>query len=662
MLFVPPKGIVRLLKDVPIDRNYSYSLHFETKAKQTAYFASKAIITFAPSESNTTAVSYVRGNKGTIKLQVQPEQIYGCNYMMYQNRGFGDGLTTAKWFYAFIDKVDYVNNVTAEISFTLDPLQTYWFDFNFKNCFVEREHSRTDKMGEHIFPEDIQVTATDVQEETLIFPLETESTPPAAQPNVAVVVMQYPLVKCRAYTSSTKLSTWSDNLTYWSFTTDAGSDGVPSTFVYYVLPLSQVDAVYFDSYKNDYLITTPLLSDNTENLYLTLDYFISGVVNGNSQVLKRNSVTTAPTPRDTTEADLINVYVCPAELIRRDNLYGRAYPNNPLLTPAAGAITTSGNKVFEPATTWGSYSIVNKKMLTYPYTFLRVTNYGGDSKDFYYEYGAYNTVTETTELNMLWFFNLTYDFNCILTCNGYKHYNLDGNYDAPYLAETLSLPKPAQPAYSGNSFNQWWQANQTQWSTGLLCSVLSAIASVGASGFVGALSGAPGAVASAQQGSAVTNIAQFGKTLTGGAAGVINSLAVLADAQRKPDKGYTGAANTLSQQNLGYINFGCAQYTLEPSIAKKVDDFFSYYGYKEMALKTPELANYATCRPKWNYLKTQQCIIEGKPDVVNQGFPAEAESFITDIFNTGITMWKCSVDSPADVGNYQQNNQPVVTE
>lgn len=653
MLFVPPKGIVRLLKDVPIDRNYSYSLHFETKAKQTAYFASKAIITFAPSESNTTAVSYVRGNKGTIKLQVQPEQIYGCNYMMYQNQGFGDGLTTAKWFYAFIDKVDYVNNVTAEISFTLDPLQTYWFDFNFKNCFVEREHSRTDKMGEHIFPEDIQVTATDVQEETLMFPQSNSDL------NVAIVVLQYPLVTCRAYTDSTTLSKW-DNLTAWGYYSTGNFGGVPSTFAYYILPLNETNASYFLTVPQEYLVEPNLTATTQDQTLLTLEYFVSGVVNGNCEVLKRNDITTAPTPRKTTEADLINVYICPVELVKREYLYGTT--TNPSITPAYSTLTTSANKVFEPATTWGSYSIVNKKMFTYPYTFLRVTNYGGDSKDFYYEYGAYNTATASMELNMIWINTLSYDFNCILGCNGYKHYNLDGDYNTIYLAETLSLPKPPQPAYSGNSFNQWWQANQTQWSTGLLCSVLSAIASVGASGFVGALSGAPGAIAAAQQGSAVTNIAQFGKTLTGGAAGVINSLAVLADAQRKPDKGYTGAANTLSQQNLGYINFGCAQYTLEPSIAKKVDDFFSYYGYKEMALKTPELANYATCRPKWNYLKTQQCIIEGKPDVVNQGFPAEAESFITDIFNTGITMWKCSVDSPADVGNYQQNNQPVVTE
>lgn len=653
MLFVPPKGIVRLLKDVPIDRNYSYSLHFETKAKQTAYFASKAIITFAPSESNTTAVSYVRGNKGTIKLQVQPEQIYGCNYMMYQNQGFGDGLTTAKWFYAFIDKVDYVNNVTAEISFTLDPLQTYWFDFNFKNCFVEREHSRTDKMGEHIFPEDIQVTATDVQEETLMFPQSN------ADLNVAIVVLQYPLVTCRAYTDSTTLSKW-ENLTAWGYYSSGNFGGVPSTFAYYILPLNATNASHFLTVPQEYLVEPNLTATTQDQTLLTLEYFVSGVVNGNCEVLKRNDITTAPTPRETTEADLINVYICPAELVKRAYLYGTT--TNPSITPAYSTLTTSANKVFEPATTWGSYSIVNKKMFTYPYTFLRVTNYGGDSKDFYYEYGAYNTATASMELNMIWINTLSYDFNCILGCNGYKHYNLDGDYNTIYLAETLSLPKPPQPAYSGNSFNQWWQANQTQWSTGLLCSVLSAIASVGASGFVGALSGAPGAVAAAQQGSAVTNIAQFGKTLTGGAAGVINSLAVLADAQRKPDKGYTGAANTLSQQNLGYINFGCAQYTLEPSIAKKVDDFFSYYGYKEMALKTPELANYATCRPKWNYLKTQQCIIEGKPDVVNQGFPAEAESFITDIFNAGITMWKCSVDSPADVGNYQQNNQPVVTE
>ena len=38
--------------------------------------------------------------------------------MMFQNSAYGD-----KWFYAFITSVEYVNDVTSNISFEIDVMQ-----------------------------------------------------------------------------------------------------------------------------------------------------------------------------------------------------------------------------------------------------------------------------------------------------------------------------------------------------------------------------------------------------------------------------------------------------------------------------------------------------------------------------------------------------------
>lgn len=53
---------------------------------------------------------------------------------MYQNENYSD-----KWFYAFITNMRYVNNSMTEISIITDVWQTWQFELEFKESFVERE-------------------------------------------------------------------------------------------------------------------------------------------------------------------------------------------------------------------------------------------------------------------------------------------------------------------------------------------------------------------------------------------------------------------------------------------------------------------------------------------------------------------------------------------
>ena len=70
---------------------------------------------------------------------------------MFQNTSFG-----TKWWYAFIDSVEYVNNNTVEVKFHIDVIQTFMFNLNFNDCLVEREHTATDILGEHTLPEGLE--------------------------------------------------------------------------------------------------------------------------------------------------------------------------------------------------------------------------------------------------------------------------------------------------------------------------------------------------------------------------------------------------------------------------------------------------------------------------------------------------------------------------
>lgn len=62
------------------------------------------------------------------------DDLVGYNYVMYQNTHYSN-----KWFYAFILKMEYINDNMTRIVITTDPFQTWQFDITFMQSFVERE-------------------------------------------------------------------------------------------------------------------------------------------------------------------------------------------------------------------------------------------------------------------------------------------------------------------------------------------------------------------------------------------------------------------------------------------------------------------------------------------------------------------------------------------
>ena len=145
MAYVPPNSIIKLLADVPIDSSFDHTLWFESANAQYNYFNSKAVRTF-------TNVSYTRKGRGYIKVEAPADQLYACNYMMYQNTTYSN-----KWFYAFC-QVEYVNDTTSAVTFKIDNIQTWLFEFkdNMGQCFIERQHSETDEIGDNLVPEGLE--------------------------------------------------------------------------------------------------------------------------------------------------------------------------------------------------------------------------------------------------------------------------------------------------------------------------------------------------------------------------------------------------------------------------------------------------------------------------------------------------------------------------
>ena len=140
-----PNTIIKVLKNVPLRSDYQDTLYFGSSTEQANYFSSCTKYTF---QKNT----YQRVNRGKIRINRVADDLYDCNYVMFQNSSFGH-----KWFYGFIESVEYINNAVSEITYKLDSVQTWFFDMKIEQCFVEREHSVTDNVGDNLVTENIDL-------------------------------------------------------------------------------------------------------------------------------------------------------------------------------------------------------------------------------------------------------------------------------------------------------------------------------------------------------------------------------------------------------------------------------------------------------------------------------------------------------------------------
>ena len=143
MAYITPQTNVRLLSGVPLDDDGRHTILFESADAQATYFISKQ-------KFNLERYSYQRHTNGTIRVGILTDDLYDVNYMMFKNAAFGN-----KWFYAFVTNVEYVNNNTSIVSYVIDVMQTWAFDYTLQECFVERQHEKDDVIGKNILPEPV---------------------------------------------------------------------------------------------------------------------------------------------------------------------------------------------------------------------------------------------------------------------------------------------------------------------------------------------------------------------------------------------------------------------------------------------------------------------------------------------------------------------------
>lgn len=122
---ITPNTWLRLVQ-TPIEIDNKNQLTFENSKKQTDYF-------FSLPHLEINEISYQRKDNA-IMFPEHIDKLLKFNYVMYLNRNYGH-----KRFYAFITRMEYINDGCTKIYITTDVFQTWQFDLNFKDSFIERE-------------------------------------------------------------------------------------------------------------------------------------------------------------------------------------------------------------------------------------------------------------------------------------------------------------------------------------------------------------------------------------------------------------------------------------------------------------------------------------------------------------------------------------------
>ena len=134
---------IMICKNIRLEKDYKNVLSY-TESQMVTLCTNNAVAT-------SSSYSFIRSERNVIKTGFSYNDALKCNYMAFQNPDYSN-----KWFFAFIDDVEFANDGTCRIRYTIDEFST-WYDYwDAEPCFVIREHVRDDTIGLHTVPEGLE--------------------------------------------------------------------------------------------------------------------------------------------------------------------------------------------------------------------------------------------------------------------------------------------------------------------------------------------------------------------------------------------------------------------------------------------------------------------------------------------------------------------------
>lgn len=149
MAYIIPNTTIQFMKNTGLSMSHENTLYFASESAKNAYWLNWMA---SNGQVGTVSQSYQRANRNYCRVQSTMTVMYNVDYMRFINISFEN-----KWFYAFVVAVNYINNNTVEVEYVLDPVMTWMGTFTLKQCFIDRQHTINDGIGNNIAEEGLSV-------------------------------------------------------------------------------------------------------------------------------------------------------------------------------------------------------------------------------------------------------------------------------------------------------------------------------------------------------------------------------------------------------------------------------------------------------------------------------------------------------------------------
>ena len=555
-MWIEPNGVVKILYNIDLDNRYDNTIYFADRVAQFNYFNSKVKYSY-------NKITYQRVKRNYLRVEINAENLYDCNYIMFQNTSFGN-----RWFYAFITKVEYLSNMVSEIQYQIDVMQT-WFieDCIMGRCLVDREHHLTDSLYANLIEEQLELGP--YHNSNYKFPHDVNDIP--------YFNSMYMVFGCTFYVTDNTFDTFVEY-----GVNDSG--GIVSALNYICFPNTQQGIIDCNTWLDK--VTIKNKSDAIVTAFLMPSYFVE-YSDGTNNITEPITGSTARQLSGTTQT------------IAGTMLYTDVFDNTKV----------------------GGYTPDNKKLLAYPYKMLHVTDFHGQDADYRYEFFG----GQSNQFSFRFTMGMTPEPSMIAIPSNYMGNSL--NYNETFIVKCYPLV-----GYDIDGFKMWLAQN---WGT---------LITQGVGYLTGAVSA--GQIQGIQADKALEADREFTPRIGGMASPVLGAFGQMMQiAQHTTMPSYAkNNPSSDAQWVAGLRGFGYCDVHITYNYAKRIDDYFSMYGYKTSEVKIPNINS----RPHWNYIKTIGANIFGN-------IPADDLKYIKDIFDRGITFWK----NGDEIGHYELDNKPV---
>lgn len=447
-----------------------------------------------------------------------------------------------KIFYAFITKIEYVNPNVSRIYIKTDVFQTWLFNFKINASFISRETVEDDTKYIHTIPEPVEIGEYTCLSSFSLFP-----------DNMNLSAKNYNECSNNYYL----LLIMADVPENWTAVSADFIGGVPQACYYICCQIGNTDIMYKEITKDG----------------KTSSVAYSGLI-----------------PKGIAD----KLYTMPCESAsgcfcitgQNDDSYGN------------WRIIEAWNGDLD------NYKPRNNKLYSYPYNYLKVTNFSGQNMIFKYEnFNSPNHIQFDTYISV--------GSNMTISCVPNGYIMIGRNFD--YAVSLSDFPVSA---FANDAFAEYVALNKSSIAYNLFAQTGETIAAAASGNVAGA---------------------------AGGIMSLLSTGARMEDKKNMPNS-MRGTPGGSMQLYNGSMDIQAQYVCIKKEYAKIIDNFFDRFGYQVNETKIPNLRS----RKSWNYIETRDINISG-------AIPNDDILEICSMFNAGLTIWH----TIKDYGDYTQDNSII---